>query len=89
MAAPLDLDVVVEGDALAAATSAAERLGGEVTAHERFGTATVRADDLAFDLGRRAARALQRARRAARGGAGGAGEDLGRRDFTVNTIRWG
>ena len=39
----VDLDVVVEGDALAVARTLAERLGGEVVEHDRFGTATVRA----------------------------------------------
>ncbi len=48
----VDLDVVVEGDAAAAARTAAERVGGRVREHERFGTATVEADDLAFDVAR-------------------------------------
>src|SRR5437016_5110078 len=48
----VDLDVVVEGDAAAAARTAAERLGGSVREHERFGTATVEADDVAFDVAR-------------------------------------
>ncbi|HEV7363914.1 MAG TPA: hypothetical protein VGN71_05935, partial [Solirubrobacteraceae bacterium] len=47
-----DLDVVVEGDAAAAAGTAAERLDGRVREHERFGTATVEAGDLTFDVAR-------------------------------------
>src|SRR4051794_22425134 len=47
---PRELDPVVEGDASAVARRAAERTGGSVTAHERFGTATVLADGFAFDL---------------------------------------
>jgi len=35
----LDFDIVVEGDAIALARAFAERLGGRVTAHSRFGTA--------------------------------------------------
>jgi tRNA nucleotidyltransferase (CCA-adding enzyme) len=86
---PLDLDVVVEGDALAAATSAAERLGGAVTAHERFGTAIVQADELSFDLA-----GARRERYRAPGAlpeveAALLEEDLGRRDFTVNAIALG
>src|SRR2546421_124321 len=51
--APVDLDVVVEDDAEAAARAAAARLGGAVTAeHERFGTATVEAEDLRLDVTR-------------------------------------
>src|SRR5215218_3562787 len=47
---PRELDLVVEGDAVAVARRAAERVGGALTVHERFGTATVRRDDFAFDL---------------------------------------
>ena len=42
---PLDVDLAVEGDAVAAARRMAERLGGEVRVHGRFGTATVTAGD--------------------------------------------
>ncbi len=41
----LDLDLVVEGDAIALARSLAERYGGRVTGHSRFGTAKWRLDD--------------------------------------------
>ena len=37
----LDVDVVVEGDGIAFAEAAAERLGGRVKAHMRFGTAVL------------------------------------------------
>jgi tRNA nucleotidyltransferase (CCA-adding enzyme) len=37
----LDIDIVVEGDGIAFAQSVAERLGGHVRAHARFGTAAV------------------------------------------------
>ena len=47
---PHELDFVVEGDAVAVARRAAERLGGRVTVHDRFGTATVEAPDATFDL---------------------------------------
>jgi len=84
--APIDLDVVVEGDAGAAAATAAGRLGGAVVVHERFGTATVSARGLAFDL------ATARSETYARPGAlpdvrsASLDEDLGRRDFTVNAL---
>ena len=83
---PLDLDVVVEGDAAAAAAVAAERLGGRTLSHQRFGTATVEADDLSFDL------ATARRERYPRPGAlpeveaAPLDEDLTRRDFTVNAL---
>ena len=41
-----ELDVVTEGDV----DAAADRLGGEVAAHERFGTARVTVGACAFDL---------------------------------------
>ena len=47
---PHELDFVVEGDAAPVARRAAERLGGTVTVHERFGTATVEAPQATFDL---------------------------------------
>ena len=84
---PSDLDLVVEGDALAVARRAAERLGGEVLVHERFGTATVRGADAAFDLAG--------ARRESYPEPGALPvvelgvpleDDLARRDFTVNTL---
>src|ERR687893_187356 len=46
----VDLDMDVEGDARSVARALAERLGGTVREHERFGTATVLAGDLQFDL---------------------------------------
>jgi tRNA nucleotidyltransferase (CCA-adding enzyme) len=77
-----ELDVVVEGDVDAAAA----RLGDEIAAHERFGTARVRAGGCAFDLVR------ARAESYARPGAlpdvrpGTLDDDLHRRDVTVNAM---
>jgi tRNA nucleotidyltransferase (CCA-adding enzyme) len=85
----VDLDVAIEGDARSAARTIAERLGGEMVEHERFGTATVRAGDLAADL------ATTRRERYVEPGAlpevepAGLSEDLGRRDFTINAMALG
>ncbi len=83
---PRELDLVVEGDAVPVARRAAQRLGGEVVVHERFGTATVR-DAVVFDL------ASARRERYPRPGAlpevelgAPLEDDLARRDFTVNTL---
>lgn len=86
---PLDLDVVVEGDAPAAARRAAARLDGEAVAHERFGTATVVAGGLRFDL--------VTARREAYPAPGALpevepaplDEDLARRDFSIHALALG
>ncbi len=84
---PHELDFVVEGDAVAVARRAAERIGGRVTAYERFGTATVAAPGATFDV------TAARRERYPRPGAlpevelgASLREDLERRDFTVNAI---
>jgi tRNA nucleotidyltransferase (CCA-adding enzyme) len=84
---PHELDVLVEGDALSVARRAADRLDGVAVAHERFGTATVRAPDVVFDL------TSARTERYPRPGAlpevtlgASAEEDLARRDVTVNAM---
>jgi tRNA nucleotidyltransferase (CCA-adding enzyme) len=84
---PHELDFVVVGDAVAVARRAAERLGGRVVVHDRFGTATVEAPGATFDL------AGARRERYAQPGAlpdvelgATLREDLERRDFTVNAI---
>ena len=82
----VDLDLTVEGDGVAAARELAQRLGGEASEHERFGTATVRAGDLIVDL------ATARRESYAHPGAlpdveaASLEEDLARRDFTVNAM---
>ena len=80
---PLELDFVVEGDAIAVA----RRTGGRVIAHERFGTATVQLPGATFDL------TSARREHYERPGAlptvelgASLREDLERRDFTVNAI---
>lgn len=81
-AAPLDLDVVVEGDAI----ELARRLGGEIKAYGRFGTCTVRLDGSTYDL------AGARRERYAYPGAlpevesASLEADLRRRDFSVNAL---
>ncbi len=82
-----DLDLAVVGSADASARELAQRLGGEVEGHERFGTATLRvAGDLSLDL------ATARRERYRRPGAlpevepASIEQDLGRRDFTVNAM---
>ena len=87
--APVDLDLAVEGDATATATELAERLGGEVRLHDRFGTALLRSNSVSADL------ATTRRERYERPGAlpqvepAGLDEDLARRDFTVNAMAIG
>jgi len=82
----VDLDLAVEGDGPKTASELATRLGGDVVPHHRFGTATVRAGALVFDLAATRAEsypepgALPEVRPAA------LEEDLARRDFAINAM---
>ena len=81
--APRELDLLVEGDAIALARS----VGEVVAAHERFGTATVRVEGVQVDLA-----SARRERYPAPGAlpevelGATVEEDLRRRDFTVNAM---
>jgi tRNA nucleotidyltransferase (CCA-adding enzyme) len=85
-ASVVDLDLAVEGDGPRTARELAGRLGGDVVPHERFGTATVRAGALQFDV------AATRAETYPEPGAlpvvrpASLAEDLGRRDFAINAM---
>ena len=82
----LDLDLVLEGDAIALARNLAEIRGGEVVAHPRFGTAKFRQQRISLDL------ATARSESYPKPGAlpvvtpGSIGEDLFRRDFSINAM---
>jgi tRNA nucleotidyltransferase (CCA-adding enzyme) len=82
-----DIDIAVEGDAIAFARSLASALGGRVTPHERFGTAIVSyGDGERLDIVTTRTEfydspgALPTVERAA------LHEDLRRRDFTINAM---
>lgn len=83
----IDLDVVIEEPADAFAAAAAAALGGSVKAHTRFGTAI-----LVLRGGRKIDLATARSETYARPGAlpdvrpDAIREDLGRRDFTINSL---
>ncbi len=85
-AANLDIDIVIEGDAIDFAKKIAQRRGGSIKAHKKFGTATVEMDDLRLDF------ATARRETYKEPGAlpdiepSSLGEDLKRRDFTINSM---
>lgn len=86
LGAAVDLDLVIEGDAVGLARQLGKTLDGSVVVHDRFGTATVEAGGHVYDF------ATARAESYARPGAlpdvrpGTLHEDLLRRDFTANAI---
>jgi tRNA nucleotidyltransferase (CCA-adding enzyme) len=81
-----DLDLVVEGDATRLAKLLAQRVGGEVLIHHRFGTAKLRGEKSSIDF------VTARHETYAHPGAlpavfpGSIKEDLQRRDFTINSM---
>jgi tRNA nucleotidyltransferase (CCA-adding enzyme) len=77
-----DIDVAVEGDA----AELAHRLGGDVRAHERFATATVRVDGLVVDLAATRAETYERPGALPEVRPAPLADDLARRDFTVNAM---
>ncbi len=82
----LDLDLVVEGEAPKLAGLLAQKKGGEIIVHRRFGTAKFRHNDLSIDF------ATARTETYAHPGAlpsvrpGSITDDLSRRDFTINAM---
>jgi tRNA nucleotidyltransferase (CCA-adding enzyme) len=79
---PTDLDLVVEGDAEAVVS----RLDGRIVRHERFGTWTVALESFTYDLGRARKETYPRPGALPEVEPATLGEDLLRRDFTVNAI---
>jgi tRNA nucleotidyltransferase (CCA-adding enzyme) len=82
----VDLDLAVEGDARSVARALSERLGGTAREHERFGTATVLAPNLSFDLATTRTESYDEPGALPRVAVAQLGEDLRRRDFTINAM---
>jgi tRNA nucleotidyltransferase (CCA-adding enzyme) len=79
-----DLDLVVEGEV----GPLAERLGGEVTDHERFGTATVELPSGEVDIARARAETYPHPGALPEVSPAPITEDLARRDFTINAMAY-
>lgn len=88
----LDVDIAVEGDAIALARAVQRACGGSLIAHQQFGTATVSLPARGRGNERRIDFAMARTERYARPAAypkvapGTIVEDLFRRDFTFNAM---
>jgi tRNA nucleotidyltransferase (CCA-adding enzyme) len=85
----VDLDIAVEGDAQATARALADRVRGATRVHERFGTATVQAPDVTFDLAATRRESYDRPGALPRVEPATLEEDLERRDFSVNAMAIG
>ena len=85
----VDLDLALEGDARTVSRALAERLGGVSREHARFGTAVVRADGLSVDLATTRRETYPEPGALPDVEAASLGEDLERRDFTVNAMALG
>jgi tRNA nucleotidyltransferase (CCA-adding enzyme) len=85
-AAHLDIDLVVEGEAIALAKAVAKELGAPVVAHPRFGTAAVRGEGFRLDFARARAERYERPGALPSVEPATLADDLARRDFTINAI---
>jgi tRNA nucleotidyltransferase (CCA-adding enzyme) len=81
-----DLDFVVEGDGPEVARQLAEDLGGRVTSHPRFGTATLSLNGCRVDLVSARKEVYPRPAALPQVFPGTIEDDLARRDFTVNAL---
>lgn len=86
--AQFDYDVMVDGDAGELADLLAERIGGSVTRHERFLTATFRSSDdsLSVDIARARTETYSEPGALPEVEASDREHDLVRRDFSVNAM---
>ena len=81
-----DLDICVVGDAPALAAKLADAIGGRLTVHQRFGTASVATSDCAVDLVTARRETYRHPGALPDVTAGHLADDLARRDFTINAM---
>lgn len=82
----LDIDLVVEGDALALASAVGPALNARVVAHPRFGTAVVQGKGFRLDLAQARTEEYERPGALPRVRPARLDEDLARRDLTINAM---
>ena len=81
-----DLDICVVGDAPALAAQLADAIGGKLTVHQRFGTASVATSDCTVDLVTARRETYRHPGALPDVSAGNLADDLARRDFTINAM---
>jgi tRNA nucleotidyltransferase (CCA-adding enzyme) len=82
----LDLDLVLEGDAISLARRLADVRGGKVTAHPRFGTAKLSYHKFSIDIATARCESYSKPAALPTVKSGTIDDDLKRRDFTINAI---
>ena len=82
----LDLDLVVEGNAVELALQIKEANGGEITTHLRFGTAKLRWDKWSADFASARSETYDKPGALPRVTPSSIDNDLSRRDFTINAM---
>ena len=85
-AAHVDVDLVVEGDAVALAKGVAKELRARVVAHARFGTAAVLGERFRLDFARARTERYDRPGALPAVARAPLADDLARRDFTINAM---
>jgi tRNA nucleotidyltransferase (CCA-adding enzyme) len=85
----LDVDLVLEGDALDLAGEAGRALGARVVTHPRFGTAAISGAGFRIDLARARRERYERPGALPAVEPGTLDDDLARRDFTINAMALG
>lgn len=82
-----DLDIVVEGDAIALARELSQRLEADFTKHKRFGTATlITKDGVKLDLATAREELYEQPAALPKVRPGSIKDDLKRRDFSINAM---
>ncbi len=82
----LDLDLVVEGDAISLAQRLAAAIQAKITTHRRFNTAKLRWDQWSADLATARSETYEKPGALPRVQPGSLASDLFRRDFTINAM---
>ena len=86
-AGQLDIDIVVEGDAIKLGQALAKSLGASLTVHKKFGTCTLEAKDgLKIDLATARKEIYESAGALPAVNPSSIRDDLVRRDFTINAM---
>lgn len=85
----LDLDLVVEGNAIELAQQLKKNVKGKITTHPRFNTAKLEWDNWSVDLTTARTESYEKPGALPTITPGSIDEDLGRRDFTINAMALG